>query len=1050
MDRSLMNLCRFIAPRIGRLQRRIALISALSLAVTSAGYGDEPGSHSAPVNADGLKLFQTHVGSLLSRHCVKCHGGKKHEADLDLTTREGLVNGGASGEAIVPGKPDESLLYKMIAHAEEPGMPYEEPKLADDVIAMFGTWIELGAPYDKPLVEQSAAPKGKPTVDDNDRKFWSFLPLKHPQPPEVQSKSWLLTPIDNFVLARLEKHGIAPTASADRPTLIRRAYLDVIGLLPTPQEVEAFVGDQSADAYEKVVDRLLASPHYGERWGRHWLDLARFAESHGYEQDYDRPSAYHYRDFVIKALNADMPYDRFVRLQIAGDEMEPDNPLAMMATGYLGAGTHATQITANQVEKERYDELDDMTATIGTSLLGLTIGCARCHDHKFDPIPTNDYYRMLSTFTTTVRSEIELDLEPEKTRAAKEAFDREHAPLEVALKRFEVEELPSRLATWLAKGEPPEAKWLTLEPKKITSSGGAIFTRQVDGSYLASGNNADFDSYTIVAELPIGRITAIKVEALAHPSMPVGGPGRATNGNFDLTDLQVSAAALSGGDEKPLKLDNPTATFEQSGLPIAAAIDGDKKSGWAVDPQFGKDHAAVFEVDSPAEMSGGMRLTFVLKFDGNKGHNIGRLRLSICTDGPATLEGTQASQQIVEVNRALDVPPERRTAEQKETLLAWYKSIDPEWQKLSGVVQEHLAKAPKPALTKVMVTSEGLPAIRLHTQGADFFDKTYLLKRGDLAQKQGEATQGFLQVLMPGADAERRWQTAPPEGWRTSYRRTALAKWITDAEAGAGNLLARVIVNRLWQHHFGRGIVATPSDFGSQGERPSHPELLEFLASELVNHGWQLKPVHRLMLTSSAYLQSADAAEAAIKADPDNVLLSRFGRRRLEGEIIRDAMLSASGTMDTTMFGPGTLDEAMRRRSIYFFIKRSQLIPILLLFDGPDSLQSMGQRAATTIAPQALLLMNNPQVIGYAQGLAGRVMPQPKNTDDATLATSICQVYQIALSRQPDERELKENLSFVKAQIESYRAAGKTDAVPLALAEICQTIFALNEFMYLQ
>ncbi len=836
------------------------------LAWFAVGAAPAPGDLAVPAVAPdhattmerGLELFRKDVRLLLTDHCVKCHGGATTKAELDLTTREGLLRGGAEGPAVVPGKAGESFLYQLIAHAEEPRMPLKAKKLPDEAIARIGAWIDAGAPYDGPLVGKDG-PIGARKVGEEDRQFWSFLPLASPEPPKVRDEGWCRTPVDRFILARLEAQGLAPGRPADRRTLIRRASFDLIGLPPSPEEVEAFVIDPSPVAYEALVDRLLNSPHHGERWGRHWLDLARFAESHGYEQDYDRKHAYHYRDFVIRALNADMPYDRFVQLQIAGDEIEPESPLAMMATGFLGAGTHATQITANQVEKERYDELDDMTATVGTAMLGVTIGCARCHDHKYDPIPQGDYYRMLSTFTTAVRSEIDLDFNPDQTRCAKLEFDRRHAPLVEALAEYEAKELPGRL------------------PRPLRAGG-----------------------------------------TIAWPRLLVRDPARAR--------------------------------------------------GW--------------------------------------------------------------------------------TEPLLDALRAGYRVTDPGWVKLSMAVRESRRGEPKPAMTKVMVTSEGLPAIRFHTQGADFFEKAYFLKRGDPNQKQGEASQGFLQALTRTPEGPEHWRVEPPKGSRTSYRRTSLARWLTDVDRGAGHLLARVIVNRLWQHHFGKGIVATPSDFGKQGGRPSHPELLDWLAGELIRGGWRLKPIHKLIMTGAVYREGAEADSALAAADPDNTLYGRWSRRRLEAEAIRDAMLAVGGGLDATMFGPGTLDEGHRRRSVYFTIKRSQLIPVLTLFDAPDSLQGLAARSSTTIAPQALMLLNNPQVREYARAFAARLLPAAGAGTPP--AEAIERAYRIALSRPPHDDERDEALAFVRQQADSYRAAGQAEPLAPALADFCQVLMGLNEFIYIE
>ncbi len=488
-------------------------------------------------------------------------------------------------------------------------------------------------------------------------------------------------------------------------------------------------------------------------------------------------------------------------------------------------------------------------------MLGLTFGCARCHDHKFDPIPQADYYRMLSTFTTTVRSEIDLDLDPVWYQKAKAAFDKEHAPYVTGLKKYETESLPARR-------QKLEQAWAA-NPERFGSVG---------------------------------------VDALTPRGFPVS------------------------------------------------------------------------------------------------------------------------------------------------VLVQWSKTTDPEWRRLYNQVQDHLQHAPKPKTAKALISSEGLAAVRLHTQGADFFNDTYFLRRGDPNQKEGSAPQGFLQVLMNASDAEKHWKQPPPMNWRTSFRRRAFAEWITDTEGGAGNLLARVIVNRLWQHHLGRGIVATPSDFGSRGEPPTHPELLDWLAAELIRNGWRLKPIHKLITTSSVYLQSSRRDEEKTRVDPDNRLFWRRLPHRLEAEVIRDALLAVSGTLDPRMFGPGTLDPSTNRRSIYFTVKRSKLMPMMQVFDAPEALGGVAQRPTTTIAPQALLLMNNPNVRNYAKNFANRIAGNSGTPPEVVVRSG----YLTALARSPAPEELADGISFIKQQTDSYSAAGKTNAGELALADFCQILMCLNEFVYVE
>jgi mono/diheme cytochrome c family protein len=804
---------------------RFLLTGAAVVCFSTGLHGQQPlpADHAEKMTR-GRELFTKEIRQVLTNHCLKCHGGDKTRAGFDLTTREGLLKGGDTGIAVVAGKAKESRLIKLLQHEEEPHMPSKAVPLNDKQISQIAAWIDLGAAYDKPLLVKTAGARKPMVITDGDRRFWSFQPLQRVVPPKVKNEAWCQTTLDRFILAKLEAKGITPNPAVDERTLLRRAYFDLIGLPPTPEETAQFLNDSSPLAYERLVDRLLESPHYGERWARHWLDLARFAESHGYEQDYDRPTAYPYRDFVIKALNMDLPYDKFVRWQIAGDEMEPENPLALMATGFLAAGTHSTQITANQVEKERYDELDDMSRTIGTGMLGLTVGCARCHDHKYDPISTVDYYRLLSTFTTTVRSDMDINIDPTHYKPAKAKWDAEHQALVRELRDYEQQPFASRDA----------------------------------------------------------------------------------------------------------------------------------------DP--------------------GPRLAY-----------------------------------------------------------------DTRWQGLRKAIASHQKKMPQPKTVKAMISSEGVPAIRNHTQGGDFLEHTHFLKRGDPNQKGEIASQSFMQVLMRNPDQEKRWLKTPPKGWHTSYRRWALADWISDTEAGAGHLLARVIVNRLWQHHLGRGIVGTPSDFGAQGERPTHPELLDFLATELIKNGWRLKPMHKLIMMSAAYMQSSDPDSQKVAADPENKLVWRRPRMRLEAETIRDVMLAVSGSLDAKPFGPGTLDPNHKRRSIYFFVKRSQLVPMMVLFDAPDSLQGQEQRASTIIAPQALMLMNNANIRGYAKSLAARIGPK----DGSTLEGAVRAGYLITLARPPRDDELHESTQFVREQMESYQAANKGDAQQLALADFCQVLMELNEFIYI-
>ena len=1018
-----------------RGRRAIGVLAAMLGACIPSATADEG------IAPEDLAFFESEVRPVLAEHCYSCHAAdaKSIRGGLVLDTKQGWIEGGDSGSAVEPGDPEASPLIWAVRYDDPILRMPPDGKLPDEAIAALEDWVARGAP-DPRTGEPAPAPADRVIDLDAARSAWPFTRLERSEPPTPNGIDWCRNPIDRFILARLEAEGLSPSEMADRRVLIRRASYDLTGLPPTPEEVEAFENDPDPDAFDRVVDGLLDRPEYGERWARHWLDIARYAESHGFEHDYDRPSAYVYRDFVIKALNDDLPYDTFVTWQLAGDEVAPENPLAATATGFLAAGVHSTQITASQVEKERYDELDDMLNTTGTAFLGLTVGCARCHDHKFDPIPAEDYYRLLSTFTTTVRSEVDLDLDPEGHAEARARYDVAHAPFVAARLAFERDELPGNFDDWEADreaGAVPSAPWTVLDLTAFKSAGGATLTEQPDGSVLASGTNPDHETYTFDAEVDGGTIASIRLEALADPSLAKGGPGRASNGNFALTDLNISAHPNDAeGEASDLGLTNPRATFEQPGLPVAAVIDDDGTSAWAVDPRFGRDHAAAFDLVAPFEVERPTTLTVTMRFANNLHHSIGRPRLAFGAEVGLALDA-DALPQVVE--RALAVSKDERSPEQTSALLAWYRTIDPEWVALNTAEAEHAAGAPEPEVIKALISTEGLPAVRLHTQGADFLEETHILKRGDPNQKAGVASQGFLRVLMD--EPEDAWRVEPPEGWRTSYRRASLAGWMTDPDGGAGHLLARVIVNRLWRHHFGVGIVATPSDFGAQGPDPTHPELLDWLAGELIRGGWRLKPIHRLMMTSATYRQGGDFDPSQNAIDPENLLHWRREPRRLEAEAVRDAMLAVSGLLDPRMYGPGTLDESMRRRSIYFAVKRSELIPMMTLFDAPDALTPIADRGATTVAPQSLYLLNSPIARDWAAAFASRIAP----VDVEPAAVAVDRAYRLAFARPPTDAERSGAVAFLDQQ--ASMAVGGLDA---ALVDFCQALLASNEFIFVE
>jgi mono/diheme cytochrome c family protein len=1024
-----------------------------------------PPEHAAQMKA-GLELFSSKVAALLKEHCLSCHGGDSIEGEFDLSTRESLLASGLLNLKEV----DKSHLVAVIRHDEEPHMPKDGERLSDEAIAEITNWLKLGAPYSKPLVERVATDSNKPTaVSDAERNFWSFRPLSPVAPPSVSvGESWVKTPIDQFVLRKLQDAAIRPNGLADKRRLIRRAYFDLIGMPPSPQEVDAFINDTDPLAYEKLIDRLLQSPHYGERWARHWMDIARFAESHGYEQDYDRPTAYHYRDFLIRALNEDLPYDDFVRWQIAGDELQPDNPLAMMATGFLGGGAFPTQLTEAEFESSRYDELDDMTNTIGTAILGVSIGCARCHAHKFDPIPAADYYRMAANMSYAIRSEVELDLDPAKSAKQREAFEQSVEAAQRDVRKYEEEKLESDIRKWLEAWNPDASEnigpWRGGGITAISTSANTKLTRQADGSWLAEGNAPAKDVYTIDCELPSGKWQALRLECLADDRLPQRGPGRAGNGNFALGDIYLQIIDSEGKVGSTVRFAKATATHQQDSgmLSVAASIDNDGVSGWAVDMGgIGKDQAAVFELAEPLSLEKATKIQVVMVCNHpNPAHIPGKIRLSWSADqGLLPSVGKEEIDPAVLV--ALATLKKNFDAKSSEYASAknWLALQIADYRAVKGKLDALQTAGPPVAKQKVLVTTEGMPHLPHHADDRGFphfYPKTYLLIRGDVQQKRGEVEPGYLQVLMRNGKKEDYWKVSPPEGWtRTTFRRASLANWITDVDHGAGHLAARVIINRLWQHHFGRGLVATPSDFGKQGELPSHPELLDWLATDLIQNGWHLKRMHKLIMTSAVYMQNSQSTEDVVASDSaaeqsagerlvidrENRLLWHFPIRRLEGEAIRDSLLAISGKLDPTQFGPGTLDQNMRRRSIYFFIKRSQLIPMMLLFDWPEHLVGIGQRSVTTIAPQALAFMNSPQARSYAEGFASKL----KDLDDSA---AIVEAYRIAFGRVPESHEVEIAKGFLNSQTTVYQQQNLANASMIARVDFCQAILSMNELVY--
>ncbi|MCY3005361.1 MAG: PSD1 and planctomycete cytochrome C domain-containing protein [Planctomycetota bacterium] len=1014
----------------------------------------------AKESQESLAFFESKIRPVLVEQCYSCHSQEaaakgKLKGSLYLDSKDGLLRGGDTGPALSSEHSEESLILKALRYDE-----YEMPpsgKLSPSIIQDFERWVAQGAVDPR----RAAEPMKQTAMDlESGRKFWSLQPLGAIRPASDQH------PVDAFIHVAQAAKQLTPSAMADPRVLVRRAWFDLLGIPPTPQELQEAVaslqapegqrGSISASGWSALIDGLLERPEYGERWARHWMDIARFAESFGYEQDYDRPNAYHYRDFLIRAFNQDMPFDQMAQWQIAGDELAPENPLAWMATGFLGAGAFPTQLTEREFESTRYNELDDMTATTSVAFLGLSIGCARCHDHKFDPISSEDYYRFAASFTAAIRSEKMLDLDPEANRKITADHAIELGELRRKLMAYEAEQLPIELAKFIGQRGNDPAKslndpWRNLRGD-LESNAASPFKLQADGSYLAIGDAPNQETITFTAPLPAGQWTALRIEALADPTLPRQGPGRANNGNFALGNLTVEHLAK---DQEPTKwvLEQPQATHQQNAdsLSIAASIDSDPVSGWAIDGQIGKSQAAVFRIANAISTLDTDRLRVTLSFNHpNAKHAMGRMRFSIskAPSPPVEVGGNAPPADVLEaiakIAEKLPMTKELQSSDAWKTALAWYQSVDPQWIQLNSKFTKLQADGPALQRTNVLVTTEGEPHLPHHADDRGyphFYPETHLLRRGDVDQKGAAVSPGVPKVFLrdSNAHADLTWADSAKTNSKSSYRRAALAKWLTDTNDGTGALVARVIVNRLWQHHFGRGLVATPNDFGSTGQRPTHPELLDWMAQELIEQGWKLKALHRLLMTSQTYMQTNRSLDdSRLKTDPDNLLWWHQPPRRLEAESIRDSMLVVSGLLDRTMYGPGTLDPNMKRRSIYFFIKRSQLVPMMMLFDWPEHLVSIGQRQTTTIAPQALAFMNNPIARAAAETLANQISDLEQ----------LDQVFLKVLSRSATHAERQAALRFIAQALKTRQEQNVPQPEKMAIADFCQILLCANEFIY--
>jgi hypothetical protein len=871
----------------------------------------------------------------------------------------------------------------------------------------------------------------RPHAGDGEAPWWSLTPLKSPQIPRISAQdSSAFSPIDDFILATLRSRNLRPSPEADRRTLLRRLTFDLTGLPPTPEELAEFLADPTPQAYEQVVDRLLASPHYGERWARHWMDVAHYAETHGHDQDRPRPNAWPYRDYLIRSFNEDKPYARFVQEQVAGDVLFPEDPQATVALGFLATGpwdeSSLRDIREDTLDREiaRYLDRDDIITTVMSTFTSTTVHCARCHDHKFDPITMQDYYALQAVFSGTDKAERPYDPDIEIARQRRVLLNHRSRVRE----RWEDLLVPSvqeHVTRWESEHAARALVWHVLDPIAITSANGAALLRQGDLSILSTGTRPATDTYTITCQTNLRDVTGVRLEVLTDPTLPRQGPGRQDNGNLHLNEFRVFAAPTFGEAAEPVKLKRATADYNQDGWTIAHAIDGNAKTAWGVYPNVGNPHMAVFEFAERIGFDCGTTLTFNIEQTHGAGHLIGRLRLSLTTAAEPSASGHVVPASVAEV---LASPVTARDDRQRVELAAYV---------LEQGIDERLAK---------------LPPVQMVYAGASEFkpDGSFkpakgpravrLLKRGDITKPGDKAKPGAL-ACVSGVNG--RFGEIREEG----ERRAALARWLTHPE---NPLTWRSIVNRVWHYHFGRGIVDTPNDFGRMGGQPSHSELLNWLAADFRDHGGSLKRLHKQMVMSATYRQASRHEPGAAAVDGENRLLWRMNRARLDAESLRDAVLSTNGKLDRTMGGPSVkqfnqspgihvtpnvdylnfdMDRPENyRRSAYRFIFRTLPDPWMEALDCPDPSQWAATRSLSLSPLQALALLNDKFMVRQSEHLAARAA---RSLPD--LGAQVREVYRLVLLRAPTPEEERRLLAYVQRY---------------GLSNACRVLLNSNEFVF--
>ena len=960
--------------------------------------------------------FERDIQPLLTR-CVTCHGAAKSRGGLRLDSRAGAIAVIDSGnKAVEPGRPEKSELLRRVRSTEpNEQMPPKGDRLTATQVDLLERWIAEGAEWPA---------------------HWAYRPLRAPSLPKHQGDlpGESRTPIDQFIRAELKAHGLSPAPEADKSTLLRRVTFDLTGLPPTAAEQTAFLADTTADAYERLVDRLLASPHYGERWARHWMDVVHFAETHGNDQDRPREHAWPYRDYLIRAFNQDTPYARFLQEQLAGDALFPNDPWATVATGFLAAGpwdeSSLRDIREDSIDREigRYLDRDDIVSTVMGTFASTTAHCARCHDHKFDPITQKEYYGLQAVFASTDKANRAYDPDPriaarrrqlsqQRTRLAGSSVD-----LDAMLKSSALQE---ELTAWERGQDEARHRWLVLEPSALRSAAGTALNLLADRSILATGPRPDTDTYTVVANLGPGPVTAIRLEVLIDGSLPGRGPGRQDNGNLHLNEFSVVAASKAD-TKRVLAWRKVQADFNQDGWTIAQAVDGNPKTAWGVFPQVGKNHQAVFTLAQPIADGSGVTLMINLQQTHGVGHLIGRFRLAVAD----TPEAGDLEPVPAEIAEDLEITSDRRTDRQRLAIGAYFlkQKLDREWAAL-------------PAQNLVYCgTSTFAPEGSFRPSAAP--RQVYRLVRGEVRDRAEEAQPGALSCLhgVP-------YKLPPDAAASDGQRQAALARWLSDPQNG---LIWRSIANRVWQAHFGRGLVDTPNDFGRMGSPPTHPELLEWLAATLRDEGGSIKNLDRRIVMSAVYRQSTRHEPAFAEIDGDNRFLWRMNRTRLDAESIHDALLVISNMLDQTMGGPSVKqfiqtpgihvtpnvdyanfdpdNPANFRRGVYRFLFRTLPDPLMETLDCPDGSQATPIRGASVTALQALALLHDKFVVRQSEHVAQRIADAK-----ASCADQVADAYRLILGRRPTNRE--------QQMVERYVQRN-------GLANACRFLINSSEFIF--